>query len=74
MLTQSCSWLPASAHFHVFLSETGGKGAKAPGGGGGGGEDDELVPSRLDIRVGKVISVEKVSDFNCLDDANYIQL
>lgn len=41
--------------------ETGGKGAKA-GGGGGGGEDDELVPSRLDIRVGKIISVEKVPD------------
>lgn len=32
------------------------KGAK----GGGGPEDDELVPSRLDIRVGKIISVEKV--------------
>lgn len=45
------------------LSETGGKGAKA-----GAGEEDELVPSRLDIRVGKVITVEKVSDFNCLDD------
>ena len=27
---------------------------------GGGGADDELVPSRLDIRVGKIISVEKV--------------
>uniref|UniRef100_A0A8D0A5A3 Tyrosine--tRNA ligase n=1 Tax=Sander lucioperca TaxID=283035 RepID=A0A8D0A5A3_SANLU len=31
------------------------KGAKA-----GGGEDDELDPSRVDIRVGKIISVEKV--------------
>lgn len=40
----------------------GGKGAKAAAGGGGGGEDDELAPSRLDIRVGKVISVEKVRD------------
>lgn len=39
----------------VFL-ETGAKGAK----GGGGGGDDELAPSRLDIRVGKIVSVEKV--------------
>ena len=39
-------------------SEGPAKGAKT--GGGGGGEDDELAPSRLDIRVGKVISVEKV--------------
>uniref|UniRef100_A0A667WYV1 Tyrosine--tRNA ligase n=1 Tax=Myripristis murdjan TaxID=586833 RepID=A0A667WYV1_9TELE len=33
---------------------------------GGGGEDDELVPSRLDIRVGKVISVEKHPDADSL--------
>ncbi|KAG7245155.1 hypothetical protein INR49_023721, partial [Caranx melampygus] len=45
--------------------KTGGKGAKA-GGGGGGGEDDELVPSRLDIRVGKIISVEKHPDADSL--------
>lgn len=44
-----------------MLLEAGGKGVKAGGGGGGGGEDDELAPSRLDIRVGKIISVEKVS-------------
>lgn len=36
-------------------SEGAAKGAKA-----GGGEDDELDPSRVDIRVGKIISVEKV--------------
>lgn len=42
---------------HCCCLETGGKGAKASA---GGGEDDELVPSRLDIRVGKILSVEKV--------------
>uniref|UniRef100_A0A8C4GTL2 Tyrosine--tRNA ligase n=1 Tax=Dicentrarchus labrax TaxID=13489 RepID=A0A8C4GTL2_DICLA len=43
------------------------KGAKAGGGGGGGGgEDDELAPSRLDIRVGKIISVEKHPDADSL--------
>lgn len=36
------------------------KGAKS---GGGGGEDDEVVPSKLDIRVGKIISVEKVGSY-----------
>lgn len=47
----------------VFVRLEAGKGAKAGGGGGGGGgEDDELAPSRLDIRVGKIISVEKVGD------------
>lgn len=46
--------------FRVCIwSEAAVKGAKS-GGGGGGGEDDELVPSRLDIRVGKIVSVEKV--------------
>ncbi|XP_076005874.1 tyrosine--tRNA ligase, cytoplasmic [Genypterus blacodes] len=45
--------------------KSGGKGAKA-GGGGGGGDDDELVPSRLDIRVGKIISVEKHPDADSL--------
>lgn len=45
-----------------MLLEAGGKGVKAGGGGDdGGGEDDELAPSRLDIRVGKILSVEKVS-------------
>lgn len=34
--------------------------------GGGGGDDDELVPSRLDIRVGKIISVEKVGRLDLL--------
>lgn len=45
--------------FHMCVCVRAGavKGAK---GGGGGGEDDEQVPSRLDIRVGKIISVEKV--------------
>lgn len=47
-------------------SESGGKGAKA-GEGGGGGEDDELVPSRLDIRVGKIVSVEKVRHITTTD-------
>ncbi|XP_067362164.1 tyrosine--tRNA ligase, cytoplasmic-like isoform X2 [Channa argus] len=37
-------------------TKTGGKGSEA---GGEGGENDELVPSRVDIRVGKIISVEK---------------
>lgn len=46
--------------FSFVWSEGAGKGAKAGGGGGGGGEDDELAPSRLDIRVGKIISVGKV--------------
>ncbi|XP_062342441.1 tyrosine--tRNA ligase, cytoplasmic [Osmerus eperlanus] len=31
-----------------------------------GGEDDDLVPSRLDIRVGKIISVEKHPDADSL--------
>uniref|UniRef100_A0A665TIX9 Tyrosine--tRNA ligase n=1 Tax=Echeneis naucrates TaxID=173247 RepID=A0A665TIX9_ECHNA len=43
-------------------SKTKTKGAK----GGGGGEDDELAPSRLDIRVGKIISVEKHPDADSL--------
>lgn len=44
-----------------------GKGAKAAAaGGGGGGGDDELAPSRLDIRVGKIISVEKHPDADSL--------
>ncbi|XP_029022097.1 tyrosine--tRNA ligase, cytoplasmic [Betta splendens] len=43
-------------------TKTGAKGAKT----GGGGEDDELVPSRLDIRVGKIISVEKHPDADSL--------
>ncbi|XP_026202630.1 tyrosine--tRNA ligase, cytoplasmic [Anabas testudineus] len=47
-------------------TKTGGKGAKTGGGGGGGGEDDELVPSRLDIRVGKIVSVEKHPDADSL--------
>lgn len=45
--------------YFFFFYLTGGKGAKTEGGGAG---DDELVPSRLDIRVGKIISVEKVED------------
>ncbi|XP_056267996.1 tyrosine--tRNA ligase, cytoplasmic [Pseudoliparis swirei] len=45
----------------------GGKGAKAAaGGGGGGGEEDELAPSRVDIRVGRIISVGKHPDADSL--------
>ncbi|KAM3857924.1 tyrosine--tRNA ligase, cytoplasmic isoform 2-T2 [Diretmus argenteus] len=40
--------------------------SKTRGGGGAGGEDDELVPSRLDIRVGKIVSVEKHPDADSL--------
>ncbi|XP_034400519.1 tyrosine--tRNA ligase, cytoplasmic [Cyclopterus lumpus] len=40
----------------------GGKGAKAAG----GGEDDELAPSRVDIRVGRIISVGKHPDADSL--------
>uniref|UniRef100_A0A8C6SMH3 Tyrosine--tRNA ligase, cytoplasmic n=1 Tax=Neogobius melanostomus TaxID=47308 RepID=A0A8C6SMH3_9GOBI len=40
------------------------KGTKA--GGGGVAEDDQLAPSRLDIRVGKVVSVEKHPDADSL--------
>ena len=46
-----------SGYFACASSEAGQKGAKA----GGGGEDDELSPSKLDIRVGKIVSVEKVN-------------
>lgn len=63
--------------FVCVWSEAAGKGAKA-GGGGAGGDNDELAPSRLDIRVGKIVSVEKVgrqyhlwsasSDDVCWDD------
>lgn len=35
------------------------EGGKA-GGKAGGGENDEVLPHRMDIRVGKVVSVEKV--------------
>ena len=37
-----------------------------------GGEDDDLVPSRLDIRVGKIISVEKVGWWIILVDHLHI--
>ncbi|XP_051926314.1 tyrosine--tRNA ligase, cytoplasmic [Hippocampus zosterae] len=56
-----------------------GKGAKLTGGGGGvgggggggggdgpGGDDQDLAPSKLDIRVGKVVSVEKHPDADSL--------
>ncbi|KAK5855351.1 hypothetical protein PBY51_005454 [Eleginops maclovinus] len=43
-----------------------GKAAKAGGGGSGGEDDDELSPSRVDIRVGKIISVEKHPDADSL--------
>uniref|UniRef100_A0A672GYG6 Tyrosine--tRNA ligase n=1 Tax=Salarias fasciatus TaxID=181472 RepID=A0A672GYG6_SALFA len=39
---------------------------KGAGGGGGGAGDDELAPSRLDIRVGKIVSVEKHPDADSL--------
>lgn len=62
--------LPALGHWgshsltssRIFFSEATPKGAKA---GGAGGDDDELLPSRLDIRVGKIISVEKVGYCSC---------
>ena len=40
----------------MSLAEAAGKGAKPSA----AGEEAELAPSRLDIRVGKVINVEKV--------------
>ncbi|XP_004074451.1 tyrosine--tRNA ligase, cytoplasmic [Oryzias latipes] len=58
--------LTNSAYPDPSKTKMGGKGAKAAAGGGGGGEDDELAPSRLDIRVGKVISVEKHPDADSL--------
>ncbi|KAM9738519.1 tyrosine--tRNA ligase, cytoplasmic isoform 2-T2 [Menidia menidia] len=42
-------------------TKAGGKGAKASG-----GEDEDLAPSRLDIRVGRIISVEKHPDADSL--------
>ncbi|MED6247394.1 Tyrosine--tRNA ligase, cytoplasmic [Ataeniobius toweri] len=54
--------LTNSAYPDPSKTKAGGKGAKT----GGGGEDGELVPSRLDIRVGKVISVEKHPDADSL--------
>lgn len=57
--------LTNSAYPDSSKNKSAGKGAKA-GGGGGGGEDDELAPSRLDIRVGKVVSVEKHPDADSL--------
>ncbi|XP_008330292.1 tyrosine--tRNA ligase, cytoplasmic [Cynoglossus semilaevis] len=41
------------------------KGGKA-GGKAGGGENDEVLPHRMDIRVGKVVSVEKHPDAETL--------
>lgn len=80
MSTTLCDWSSFVCVFFLFLcvwSEAAGKGAKA-GGGGAGGDNDELAPSRLDIRVGKIVSVEKVgrqdhqwsasSDDVCWDD------
>lgn len=58
--------LTNSAYPDPSKNKSGGKGTKAGGGGGGGGEDDELAPSRLDIRVGKVVSVEKHPDADSL--------
>ncbi|XP_047239536.1 tyrosine--tRNA ligase, cytoplasmic [Girardinichthys multiradiatus] len=52
--------LTNSAYPDPSKTKAGGKGAKT------GGEDGELVPSRLDIRVGKVISVEKHPDADSL--------
>ncbi|CAN9503796.1 unnamed protein product [Ophioblennius macclurei] len=49
--------LTNSAYPSASKSKTGGKGA---------GGDDELAPSRLDIRVGKIISVEKHPDADSL--------
>lgn len=58
--------LTSDAYPDSSKTKAGGKGVKTGGGGGGGGEDDELAPSRLDIRVGKVISVEKHPDADSL--------
>ena len=52
MLTGSC----LNSSPRVSLTEAAGKGAKPSA----AGEEAELSPSRLDIRVGKLISVEKV--------------
>ncbi len=47
-------------YISIFVSETpGGKGAGAKG--GAQNQNDEIIPSRLDMRIGKVVSVEKVS-------------
>ncbi|CAB1442957.1 unnamed protein product [Pleuronectes platessa] len=54
--------LTNTAYPNPSKTKSGGKGAKA----GGGGEDDELAPSRLDIRVGKIISVERHPDADSL--------
>lgn len=59
--------LTSNAYPDPSKTKAGGKGVKAGGGGdGGGGEDDELAPSRLDIRVGKILSVEKHPDAESL--------
>uniref|UniRef100_A0A1A8ETX0 Tyrosine--tRNA ligase n=1 Tax=Nothobranchius korthausae TaxID=1143690 RepID=A0A1A8ETX0_9TELE len=52
--------LTNSAYPNSSKTTAGGKGAKA------GGDDGDLVPSRLDIRVGKIISVEKHPDADSL--------
>ncbi|XP_061838309.2 tyrosine--tRNA ligase, cytoplasmic isoform X1 [Nerophis lumbriciformis] len=56
--------LTNSAYPNTLKTKGAGKVAKA--GGGGGGDEDELVPSKLDIRVGKIISVEKHPDADSL--------
>lgn len=55
--------LTNSAYPDPSKTKAGGKGAKTAA---AGGEDDELAPSRLDIRVGKIISVEKHPDADSL--------
>ncbi|XP_034016375.1 tyrosine--tRNA ligase, cytoplasmic [Thalassophryne amazonica] len=58
--------LTNSAYPDPTKTKAAGKGAKAGGGGTGGGDNDQLVPSRLDLRVGKVISVDKHPDADSL--------
>ncbi|KAG8005086.1 Tyrosine--tRNA ligase [Nibea albiflora] len=56
----------ASKTSQCFTLTSSSKGCQDRRRGGGGGENDELVPSRLDIRVGKVISVDKHPDADSL--------
>ncbi|XP_063041071.1 tyrosine--tRNA ligase, cytoplasmic [Engraulis encrasicolus] len=59
--------LTATAYPPPSKNKAAPKGAKGgAGGGAGGGDDEEVVPSRLDIRVGKIISVEKHPDADSL--------
>ncbi|XP_054620738.1 tyrosine--tRNA ligase, cytoplasmic [Dunckerocampus dactyliophorus] len=56
--------LTNTAYPDTLKTKGSGKGAKV--GGGGAGDEEELVPSKLDIRVGKIVSVEKHPDADSL--------